>query len=83
MESYALPHMPSELSQIHICLFKNVSNTKAIKTSLIAASSMNGPEGDDERDKYDFCFVEGNVVSPFLVFNRSTCKEEGRKEGLS
>ncbi|KAL7410879.1 kinase binding protein CGI-121-domain-containing protein [Mrakia frigida] len=62
MESYTLPHMPEELSQIHICLFKNVSNAKAIKTSLIAASSMLGAEGDEEREKYDFCFVEGKTI---------------------
>ena len=64
MESYTLPHMPSELSCVHVCLFKHVSNAKAIKQALIAASSMEGPEGDEERDKYDFCFVEGKTVSP-------------------
>jgi len=67
MESYTLPHMPEELSQIHICLFKNVSNAKDIKSSLIAASSMDEPEGDDEREKYDFCFVEGKTVSLFHI----------------
>lgn len=48
---------------MHICLFKGVSNAKAIKAALIAASAMDGPDGDIEREKYDFCFMEGKTVS--------------------
>jgi len=71
--------MPEELSQIHICLFKNVSNAKAIKASLIAASSMDGPGGDEEREKYDFCFVEGKTVSPIRRLHLVTKSIERRR----
>jgi EKC/KEOPS complex subunit CGI121/TPRKB len=62
METYTLPYMPTELSQIHVRLFKNVSNAKDLRAGLIAAATMEGEAGDLERDKYDYCFVEAKTV---------------------
>lgn len=63
METYTLPYMPTELSGIHVRLFKNVRNSAAIRASLIAAASMEGEAGVQERDRYDYCFVEAKTVS--------------------
>lgn len=63
MESYLLSHMPTELSQIHLSLFTNVKNAADIRSSLIAAATMEGPSGDSQREKYDFCFIEAKSVS--------------------
>ncbi|CDZ98779.1 Cell growth regulatory protein CGR11 [Phaffia rhodozyma] len=62
MEVYPLSHMPEELSQVHIALFTNVRNAAEIRSSLIAAATMDGPAGDSERDKYDFCFIEAKSI---------------------
>lgn len=62
MESYTLSYMPTELSRIHVRLFKNVTNAGAIRSSLIAAASMEGEAGERERDRYDYCFVEARTV---------------------
>lgn len=67
METYTLPYMPTELSQIHVRLFKNVSNAKDLRAGLIAAATMEGEAGDLERDKYDYCFVEAKTVRCSLL----------------
>jgi EKC/KEOPS complex subunit CGI121/TPRKB len=63
MESYHLPQFPSSYSSIHIALFKDVKNSASLRKRLVAASTMEGSEGDQERDKLDYAFIEGNMVS--------------------
>jgi len=64
MESYNLPHFPVEHSSIHLAFFKNVTNSADLRKRLVAAASMEGPEGDAERDVLDYAFIEANMVSP-------------------
>jgi EKC/KEOPS complex subunit CGI121/TPRKB len=64
METYNLDHFPPNISTVHIASFKHVANAREIRQRLIKASSMEGTEGDAERAKVDFAFLEGKVVSP-------------------
>lgn len=68
METYAYPAFPPQYSNIHIALFKNVTNAPQIRRRLIEASQMAGPEGDKAREEVDFGFVEANLVRSFLSF---------------
>jgi EKC/KEOPS complex subunit CGI121/TPRKB len=63
MESYNLPHFPVEHSSIHLAFFRNVTNSADLRKRLVAAATMEGSEGDVERDILDYAFIEANMVS--------------------
>lgn len=65
METYHLPSFPSEYGTVHIAYFSGVRNASEIRKRLIKVSQMEGEEGDTERAKVDFGFVEGKMVSLF------------------
>lgn len=69
METYAYPAFPQQYSNIHIALFKNVTNAPQIRKRLIEASQMTGPEGDKAREEVDFGFVEANLVRLSLILS--------------
>lgn len=62
METYTFDNFPPYGKQIHITLFKNVSNAAEIRKRLIAASTMEGKEGDKAREEVDFGFVDASMV---------------------
>ena len=64
MESYELSQFPVDHSTVHLAFFKNVTNSADLRKRLVAAASMEGPEGDAERDVLDYAFIEANMVSP-------------------
>lgn len=78
METFRLPYLPDELSTIHIALFRDVQNSKAIRSALIAAATTEGPEGDLERDRYDFCFLEAKTVRSKCSFQSSVAFADAR-----
>jgi EKC/KEOPS complex subunit CGI121/TPRKB len=63
MESHVLSHLPLELSTLHYQLFTQVKNAGELRQRLINASKMEGTEGEEEREKVDFCFVDAQMVS--------------------
>lgn len=64
MESYHLSQFPVDHSSVHLAFFKNVTNSADLRKRLVAAATMEGEEGDKERDLLDYAFVEANMVSP-------------------
>ena len=46
----------------HIALFTDVKNSASLKTRLIAASRLEGAEGDKERAVVNFAFVDASMV---------------------
>ncbi|KAK4690038.1 hypothetical protein P7C73_g18, partial [Tremellales sp. Uapishka_1] len=62
METYHLPHFPPAHNTIHIASFSSVTNSPQIRRRLITASTLSGPEGDLERAKVDFGFLEGKLL---------------------
>lgn len=59
MESVHFPHFPAS---VHIALFNNVKNAKSLRTRLIAASTMEGEDGERERAAVNFGFIDGRLV---------------------
>jgi hypothetical protein len=64
MESYHLSQFPVDHSSVHLAFYKNVTNSADLRKRLVAAATMEGEEGDRERDLLDYAFVEANMVSP-------------------
>ena len=63
MESYTYPHFPPHLSHAHIALFTDVKNASELRKRIVAAASMVGEEGEAERERVNFAFVEAKLVS--------------------
>ena len=43
--------------------FKHVKNAGAIRERIVKAATMEGPEGDAERDAVNFAFINAKLVS--------------------
>lgn len=62
METYTFAHLPPELQQVHLALFRAIPESRGaeLKARLIAASST--PEDSAERAAVNFAFVDANMV---------------------
>ncbi|PVF93536.1 CGI-121-domain-containing protein [Serendipita vermifera] len=60
MEAYQFPHLGTT---IYLALFKNVQNAASLKARLVAASTMQGEEGVQERAAVNFAFVDGRLIT--------------------
>jgi EKC/KEOPS complex subunit CGI121/TPRKB len=58
---------PAELSHLHIALFTNVQNAAQLRARLIKAATMEGEEGEKEREAVNFAFVDALPVSLSFV----------------
>lgn len=52
--------------------FKHVKNAGAIRQRIVKAATMEGPEGDKERDAVNFAFINAKLVSAFSCSPRRT-----------
>lgn len=66
MEVYHYHQFPPHLHTVHIALFTNVQNAADLRTRLVQAASMTGPEGEREREAVNFAFVDARLVSCFV-----------------
>ncbi|CUA70395.1 hypothetical protein RSOLAG22IIIB_00757 [Rhizoctonia solani] len=57
---------PPELSHVHIALFTNVQNAPELRSRLIKASTMEGEEGEKEREAVNFAFVDAAPIASLL-----------------
>lgn len=48
---------------IYAAKFKHVKNAGAIRERIVKAATMEGPEGDKERDAVNFAFINAKLVS--------------------
>lgn len=62
METHTYPHLPAEVSTVHIALYSNVLNSKELKERLVTASNLPGPDGDREREVVNYAFVDAKLV---------------------
>ena len=63
METYTYPHFPQHISIVHVALFTSVSNAKEIRARIVKASTVEGPDGDAERENVNFAFIDAKLVS--------------------
>jgi EKC/KEOPS complex subunit CGI121/TPRKB len=59
MESFAYPHFSST---VHVALFIDVTNAAKLKARIVRASTLEGPEGQWEREAVNFAFVDARLV---------------------
>lgn len=59
MESFAYPHFSSTA---HLALFVNVTNAAKLKARIVRASTLEGTEGQIEREAVNFAFVDARLV---------------------
>jgi EKC/KEOPS complex subunit CGI121/TPRKB len=59
MESFAYPHFSST---VHVALFIDVTNAAELKARIVRASTLEGPEGQVEREAVNFAFVDARLV---------------------
>ena len=50
MQTFRYPHLPTELSAVHVALFANVTNSADIRSCIVRASQLEGPDGEAEED---------------------------------
>ncbi|KAI9572472.1 kinase binding protein CGI-121-domain-containing protein [Boletus coccyginus] len=48
---------------IYAAKFKHVKNAGAIRERIVKASTMEGPEGDKERDAVNFAFINAKLIT--------------------
>ncbi|ETW84598.1 hypothetical protein HETIRDRAFT_314488 [Heterobasidion irregulare TC 32-1] len=66
METYTYPHFPQHISIVHVALFTSVSNAKEIRARIVKASTVEGPDGDDERENVNFAFIDAKLITSEL-----------------
>ncbi|KAI0333470.1 CGI-121-domain-containing protein [Cubamyces sp. BRFM 1775] len=66
MQSFRYPHLPSELSAVHVALFTNVTNSAALRSRIVRASQLEGPEGNAEREAVNFAFIDARLICSLL-----------------
>jgi EKC/KEOPS complex subunit CGI121/TPRKB len=59
MEIFAYPHFGAT---VHVALFKHVVNAARLRARIVRASTLEGKEGDVEREAVNFAFVDARLV---------------------
>ncbi|KAI9059004.1 CGI-121-domain-containing protein [Trametes sanguinea] len=62
METFRYSHLPPELSTVHIALFTDVTNSTALRSRIVRASQLEGPDGDAEREAVNFAFIDARLI---------------------
>ena len=63
MQTFRYPHFPQDFSTVHVALFTDVTNSADIRSRIVRASQLDGPDGQLERDAVNFAFVDPRLVS--------------------
>ncbi|EPQ59754.1 CGI-121-domain-containing protein, partial [Gloeophyllum trabeum ATCC 11539] len=66
METIHYPHFPPHLSRAYIALFTSVTNAGALRSRIINAATLEGIEGDREREAVNFAFVDARLITSEL-----------------
>ncbi|KAG6331815.1 hypothetical protein ID866_7275 [Astraeus odoratus] len=60
METYRYPHFGAV---VYVAKFGGVKNAEEIRSRIIKAASLVGPDGDSEREAVNFAFIEAKLIS--------------------
>ncbi|TDL14659.1 CGI-121-domain-containing protein [Rickenella mellea] len=66
MESYLYDEFPDNVCTVHIALFVDVANAAPLRARLVRASTLEGVEGDAEREAVNFAFIDAKLVTSRL-----------------
>lgn len=67
METFTNPHFPKSLSIAHVALYASVNNAKDLRSRIIKASTLEGDEGEQERQAVNFAFIDARLVGRFWL----------------
>lgn len=59
MESFVYPHFSST---VHVALFKSITNATELRARIVRASTLEGIEGEVEREAVNFAFINARLV---------------------
>jgi EKC/KEOPS complex subunit CGI121/TPRKB len=59
MESFDYPQFSST---VHVALFNHVANAAKLRARIVRASTLEGTEGQAEREAVNFAFVDARLV---------------------
>ena len=62
MQSFHYPHLPSDFSTVHVALYTKVSNSAEIRSRIVRAAQLDGPDGEAERKAVNFAFIDARLV---------------------
>ena len=62
MDFFHFPHHHSSQSVAHFALFRDVKNSQALRKRIIAAATIEGAPGDQEREAVNFAFIDARLV---------------------
>lgn len=63
MDLFYFPHLSPDRATTQLALFRDVKNAAALRKRIIAASTMEGEDGEREREEVNFAFVDARLVS--------------------
>ncbi|KAH9995180.1 CGI-121-domain-containing protein [Russula compacta] len=63
MESFVYPHFSST---VHVALFKSITNATELRARIVRASTLEGIEGEVEREDVNFAFINARLVTSVL-----------------
>ncbi|KAI0773639.1 CGI-121-domain-containing protein [Fomes fomentarius] len=66
MHSFRYPHLPPDLSTVHVALFTNLTTSADIRARIVRASQLQGPDGDAEREALNFAFIDARLICSLL-----------------
>lgn len=68
MESFDYPQFSST---VHLALFNHVTNAAKLKARIVRASTLEGAEGQAEREAVNFAFVDARLVRHVSIITDS------------
>lgn len=63
MEAY---HYPQFNTVVYTAKFKDVKNAEALRSRIVKAASLDGADGEAERDAVNFAFIEARLITSSL-----------------
>ncbi|KAF4574507.1 hypothetical protein EYR36_005849 [Pleurotus pulmonarius] len=66
METFTNPHFPKNLSVAHVALYASVKNAKELRSRIIKAATLEGDEGEQERQAVNFAFIDARLITSRL-----------------
>ncbi|KAI6004305.1 kinase binding protein CGI-121-domain-containing protein [Pisolithus albus] len=63
METYRYPQFDAV---VYAAKFKDVKNAEALRSRIVKAASLDGVEGETERDALNFAFIEAKLITSSL-----------------
>ncbi|KAG9009655.1 hypothetical protein FRB94_011660 [Tulasnella sp. JGI-2019a] len=62
IEVATYPHLGDDFAKVFLALFTNVNNASEVRSRIIAAATVDGHHGDQERERINFAFIDAKTI---------------------